>query len=108
MAAGELTNIEHEIWGTKNVVFADVEGPASYAAGGFALIPADAGLSGIVFGSFVARKADGTWLGPLYDVVTNKLLLIESKASGKNAEVADAEDVSGATIRLLAIATGRT
>lgn len=106
MAAGDITTIEEDVFGTKNVHAGSIEGPASYLAGGFALGTALFGLSSVEFVQFETVSQDAAAAGFVarYDRTNDKVQVFvgDSSADGM-AEVADAVDLSSELFRFMAI-----
>jgi len=104
MAAGDMTKHE-DVFGTLNVVHGTVEGPSSYAAGGFATNPVKFGLTTVEFCSLNPVESAATLaFMPRYDHASGKIKLFEANtADAALVEVDDATDLDSVEIRFMAL-----
>lgn len=107
MAAGDITTVFEDVFGTHGIHVGTIEGPASYATGGFAPSDADFGfdsdLDFVVF-EVVSQDAAAAAYVARYDRTNNLVQMFVGNATADGmAEVAAAVDLSSESIRFMAV-----
>jgi hypothetical protein len=104
MAAGDLTKKE-DVFGTLSLVHGTIEGPASYAAGGFGPTPAKFGLTTVEFChvQLIQSSSVLAYVG-LYDHTTDKIKFYETGTvvDLPLVEIDDTTNLAAITIRFQA------
>lgn len=103
MAAGDLTTIGEDVFGTHNVRYFSIEMPSSYATGGFTPNPARFGMAAgkvdIVTFEPVVQDADESMVAR-YDRGNDKVQVFQCvNAADALQEVANATNLSTFTLR---------
>ena len=105
MAVGDVTAIAKVHDSQRNVNYGTIEGPASYAAGGFALVSPGLDLSTVDFITFEVVSQDGATAAYVarWDRTNSKVQVFvgDSSADGM-AEVANTTDLSSEIFRFKA------
>lgn len=106
MAIGDVTVIAEDVFGTRNIVIADVALGDTYPAGGVVPSVAKFGLTTVDFVHIeTVELAATTALVPRYDRATDKIMLHEGDGPTTAGPLAQTdEDCTGATaMRVMAV-----